>query len=107
MKPSTTCWATQNVPGNSKIPDKSSWKALKVHFIEVDRNESEEKGLPRAFAVFFNVLVTQKFRQHFTLQILKVKQKALWLHFFSSLNSNGRLEPFILQIIIYCLRLRR
>ena len=53
-----TRWATQNVPGNSKIPDKIPWKARKVLLIEVDRNESEKKNLPSSFAEFFNVLVT-------------------------------------------------
>lgn len=53
-----TRWATQNVPGNSKIPDKIPWKARKVLLIEVDRKESDEKDLPRAFANFFNVFVT-------------------------------------------------
>jgi len=53
-----THWATQNVPGSSKIPDSIPWKACRILLIEVDRNESDAKALPRAFADFFNVLVT-------------------------------------------------
>jgi len=53
-----TRWATQNVPGSSKIPESIPWKAKRILLIEVDRNEAETKDLPTAFADFFNVPVT-------------------------------------------------
>ena len=53
-----TRWATQNVPGSSKIPDSIPWKACLILLIEVDRNESDAKELSIAFADFFSVLVT-------------------------------------------------
>jgi len=53
-----TRWATRNVPGSSKITESIPWKARRILLIEVDRNESDAKELPIAFADFFNVLVT-------------------------------------------------